>query len=250
MPLEQLLAMYGYQAPSAGKGREKPSSSSEAEVTSSSQPSSSCQPSQSDSQRLERDSEVSAGSSRDFWRPLPTSSGRLLYPDSDEDDDDDEEEDDDDAYDESEAVPEAVWKRQIQVGPDHQALVPDGVSEVIDPETAPYAEADVVLWDPSRLSEQEVESYLTQVRQTWDNENGPADVSTAELAQREFDALSLLHQCGYKTEDAIQRIQSQAVGNGVPSVVLNPADVESFENGLKVHGKDFHAIHKDQVLDQ
>lgn len=246
MPLEELLAMYGCGPPAAAKAREKPSSSSEAEVTSSSQPSS-CQPSQSDGERLEPDSEVSAGSSHDYWK-LPSSSGRLLFAESDGDEDDDDE--DDDTYDENEILlEEAQWKRQIQVGPEHQADVPEGLAEYGD-SSPPYEEADVILWDPSQLPEQEVDQYLSSVQVGTENSaasgGGEGD---GDSAQQQFDALSLLHQCGYKAEEAIKRRQLLSTRNGVPANTFSSPDAENFEIGLKVHGKDFHAIQKDQVHD-
>ena len=246
MPLEELLAMYGRAPPAAEKAREKPSSSSEAEVTSSSQPSSSCQPSQSDGQRLELDSEVSAGSSHDFWR-LPSSSGRLLFAESDGDEDDDDE--DDETYDENEVLlEEAQWKRQIQVGPEHQAEVPDGLAEYGDT-AQPYEEPDVILWDPSQLTEQEVDEYLSSVQAGAEKSAVTGDQTDGDSAQQQFDALSLLHQCGYKAEEAIRRKRMLASRNGVPAVTFSSSEAENFEIGLKVHGKDFHAIQKDQVHD-
>lgn len=247
MPLEELLAMYGCAPPGAAKAREKPSSSSEAEVTSSSQPSSSCQPSQSDGERLEPDSEVSAGSSHDFWR-LPSSSGRLLFAESDGDEDEDDDEDDE-TYDENYImVDEAQWKRHIQIGPEHQADVPDGLEEYED-DSQPYQEPDVILWDPSQLPEQEVDQYLSCVQADSGKAATADEKATGDSAQNLFDALSLLHNCGYKADEAIKRKQIISAQNGVPPLTLASSEAENFENGLKVHGKDFHAIQKDQVHD-
>ena len=244
MPLEQLLAMYGYES-SAGKARERDVSSSGAEqVTSSSQPSSSTGPHsdrQSDEdQTPEQESEVSAGSSHDMWR-LPSSSGRIFYADSDGDDDDEDDED----FDESEeaALHEALWKRQIQVGPEHQADVPDCLSES---ESDPVPVQDHIEWDPDRLPDQEVERYLNIVKSTACSEPANQQDGDVKVAPVHV-ALSLLHQCDYRPDEALQKQESVVKNGSESAIVLTDSEVKLFEDGLLTHGKDFHAIHKDQV---
>lgn len=89
--------------------------------------------------------------------------------DGEEEDDDDyegdinageeeeEEEDDDEDIDYDDE-----FKKKVMVGPAFQAIIPIGLSQYGD--VLPYENEDKLIWEPSQVSEYEVEEYLQKVR--------------------------------------------------------------------------------------
>lgn len=80
-----------------------------------------------------------------------------LYDEDNEDDDDDDEDEDDDDEEDQEKDPNYVRKR-IMVGSAYQAAIPNGLSKYGD--VLPYENEDKLIWEPSQVSEKEVEEYL------------------------------------------------------------------------------------------
>ncbi|RMX40082.1 hypothetical protein pdam_00002308 [Pocillopora damicornis] len=113
------------------------------------------------------------------------------------------------------------WKKEIQIGPDHQAEVP----EVLGPnyQDAPYLKDDKCLWDPRKVNGKD---YVIR-----DDEQ----------------ALYLLLQCDYIVEEAISKRKSQT--NPQAEMALWSEDeCRDFESGLRVYGKDFRQIQKNKVI--
>uniref|UniRef100_A0A0K8TYQ6 Mesoderm induction early response protein 2 n=1 Tax=Bactrocera latifrons TaxID=174628 RepID=A0A0K8TYQ6_BACLA len=80
----------------------------------------------------------------------------LLYDDDNEEDVNDAEEEEEDEFD-SDYV-----KKTIMVGPSYQATIPDGLSQYGD--VLPYENEDKLIWEPSQVSERQVEEYLLKAR--------------------------------------------------------------------------------------
>ncbi|GFQ79378.1 mesoderm induction early response protein 1 [Trichonephila clavata] len=142
------------------------------------------------------------------------------------------------------------WRKTIQVGADYQAAIPDGLSEYDD---APaYENEDRLLWDPSVLPDEEVEDYLRQSRQP-KNSSGVNAVPTGTHVRDDEQALFLLLQCGYNTEEALRRKRMQPLPPAVSfpfkdtMSLWSEEECRSFENGIKVYGKDFHLIQLNKV---
>ncbi|XP_036330984.1 mesoderm induction early response protein 1 isoform X2 [Rhagoletis pomonella] len=53
-------------------------------------------------------------------------------------------------------------KKTIMVGPSYQATIPDGLSQYGD--VLPYENEDKLIWEPSQVSERQVEEYLLKAR--------------------------------------------------------------------------------------
>ncbi|XP_029644283.1 mesoderm induction early response protein 1 isoform X2 [Octopus sinensis] len=181
------------------------------------------------------------------------------------------EDDDPDDYD-YQPENEEDWKKVIQVGHDYQAQVPEGLSTYGD---APaYENEDRLLWDPTKLEDSEVCSYLQQF-QAQSVQSGVNNVPTGTHVRDDEQALYLLLQCGHNTEEALRRRKMQAVSptenESSCDMLLSPLedlDLDStlsparsidpmslwseeecrnFENGLRTYGKDFHLIQLNKV---
>lgn len=142
------------------------------------------------------------------------------------------------------------WRKTIQVGADYQAVIPEGLSEYDD---APaYENEDRLLWDPSQLSDAEVEDYLRQSRLP-KNSSGVNALPTGTHVRDDEQALFLLLQCGYNTEEALRRKRMQPLPPAVcfpfkdTMSLWSEEECRSFENGIKVYGKDFHLIQLNKV---
>lgn len=316
MPLEDLLAMYGYEASSASHKSVPPAvshnhNSKQPETTSSSAghnqgtsaaPVAVGESSSSDtSGSLEHPAsgqtnsslnhEISTSTSANntssgsggplhipeaHWR-LPSDAGgsggassashvtRVGPAEDDSEEWDDGDEDDEewnygDEGLESDGDEPADWRRTIQVGTDFQAVVPDGLS-CYDGVPA-YENEDRILWDPATLNDLNVEEYLRRVKETSPDSGSPPEVSglnpMPELTLASDDmiirddeqALYLLLQCGYKSDEALRRRKMQPQKNTSMFESMTPWSEEecrNFEEGLRLFSKDFHAIQKNKV---
>ncbi|XP_029644286.1 mesoderm induction early response protein 1 isoform X5 [Octopus sinensis] len=153
------------------------------------------------------------------------------------------EDDDPDDYD-YQPENEEDWKKVIQVGHDYQAQVPEGLSTYGD---APaYENEDRLLWDPTKLEDSEVCSYLQQF-QAQSVQSGVNNVPTGTHVRDDEQALYLLLQCGHNTEEALRRRKMQAVSPTDPMSLWSEEECRNFENGLRTYGKDFHLIQLNKV---
>lgn len=278
MPLEELLAMYGYHAGPVipDKSKERPATSAAdstaaelvVKVSEESED-------QISSQNLV-DSASTSSSVREEFLPetanpsapvaaqwaLPGNGGQsdgtnvLLNDDSDweDEEDGDYEEGDEDTEDTGD------WRRSIQVGPEHQAVIPESLSQYDD--VPAYENEDTILWKPSKLSEYDVEQYLKVVKLSSSDFGHPdLDGLTAGLLlpdptlpddvsiRDDEQALFILLQAGHKTDEALRRRKMQSNKTGLFESMTSWSEEEcrEFEEGLRLFGKDFHAIQKNKV---
>ncbi|XP_015926300.1 mesoderm induction early response protein 1 isoform X3 [Parasteatoda tepidariorum] len=134
----------------------------------------------------------------------------------------------------------------IQVGSDYQAVVPEGLSKYDD---APaYENEDRLLWDPTALPDEEVEDYLRQCRQPkGTNGSNIGTVPTGGHVRDDEQALFLLLQCGHNKEEALRRRRMQPCPVPDTMSLWSEDECRSFEAGIKLYGKDFHLIQLNKV---
>ncbi|PIK46218.1 putative mesoderm induction early response protein 1 isoform X1 [Apostichopus japonicus] len=111
----------------------------------------------------------------------------------------------------SEYVPLDEWKKDINVGRDFQAAVPEGLSPYDDGPV--YENEDALLWDPSKLEE----------------------------------ALFILLQCGHSVDEALRRNRMQIVAPTDELSLWSEEECRNFESGLRTYGKNFYLIHRHKV---
>lgn len=150
------------------------------------------------------------------------------------------------------SINEEDWRRTIQVGSDYQASIPEGLCRY---DGAPaYENEDRLLWDPSPLEDEEIEEYLRRFQQSNDEDAGDGVVSSTLLptgshTRDDEQALYLLHQCGHNVEEALRRRRMTANLPAINESMTSWSEDEckTFEAGLRMYGKDFHLIQINKV---
>ncbi|XP_017079302.1 mesoderm induction early response protein 1 [Drosophila eugracilis] len=174
-------------------------------------------------------------------------------------------------------------RKIIMVGNDYQAEIPEGLSQYGD--ILPYENEDQLIWEPSQVSEREVEEYLAKIQETRSivpPEGGeeaavieetaatgasaeplppvpapstpskapPAPSSTGdqELVIKDNEqALHLLVQCGYDFKEALRRKRMNVLPLTDTMSSWSEDECLKFEEGIQRFGKDFYQIRQNQV---
>lgn len=212
MPLDELLALYGYD-----RGNEKPT------------------PEPVPVQNGEPVKVETSALQQLYSESVTTEATRCLRsgsrPPSEEEDDYDYSPDEDD------------WKKTIMVGSDYQAGIPEGLCSYDD--ALPYENEDKLLWNPSALDEKVIEDYMRKVC-AMNSGTGLEAVPRGKQLRDDEQALFLLQQCGHNVEEALRRRRISAT-TPTQCSLWSEEECRNFENGLKAHGKDFHLIQQNKV---
>ncbi|KAM8712962.1 hypothetical protein ACLKA7_013310 [Drosophila subpalustris] len=175
-------------------------------------------------------------------------------------------------------------RKIIMIGADYQAEIPDGLSLYGD--VLPYENEDQLIWEPSQVSEREVEDYLAKIQETrsltTSSEEGVAEllerVEGEESAPAETEdnasatpptepaiapaltgsdlesvvkdneqALHLLVQCGYDFKEALRRKRLNVLPLSDTMSSWSEEECQKFEEGIQKFGKDFYQIRLNQV---
>ncbi|KAJ8730588.1 hypothetical protein PYW08_002001 [Mythimna loreyi] len=208
MPLEELLALYGYD-----RSMDKPVPEQAPEVV----------PEEIEKPESALQQLYSETTSPEATRCLRSGS----RPPSEEEDDYDYSPDEDD------------WKKTIMVGSDYQAAIPEGLCSYDD--ALPYENEDKLLWNPTTLEEKVTEDYMKKVCAMTSGTTGVDAVPRGRQLRDDEEALYLLQQCGHNVEEALRRRRISAQTPAHASL-WSEEECRNFENGLKAHGKDFHLI--------
>ncbi|XP_067135369.1 mesoderm induction early response protein 1 isoform X2 [Centruroides vittatus] len=232
MPLDELLAMYGYDGRDGANSPVKQlSSNTESPI----------QPDMISDKEESVDVSLSHCSDREESPvEIPENpSGPLLRSVSQASESSDSGTDDD-------YSPDEDWRKTIQVGSDYQAMVPEGLCKYDD---APaYENEDRLLWDPSKLTDQEVVEYLRQAQQPFSScAQGVNAIPVGSHIRDDEQALYLLLQCGHNVEEALRRRRMQPLPPADTMSLWSEEECRSFENGLRTYGKDFHMIQHNKV---
>ncbi|KAH8275601.1 hypothetical protein KR026_011366 [Drosophila bipectinata] len=178
-------------------------------------------------------------------------------------------------------------KKIIMVGTDYQAEIPEGLSQYGD--ILPYENEDQLIWEPSQVSEREVEDYLAKIQDTRsivasedDTESATGDESAAistanpsnptapppvpsappkvqiapaagdleQVVKDNEQALHLLVQCGYDFKEALRRKRMNVVPLSDTMSSWSEDECQKFEEGIQKFGKDFYQIRQNQVRRQ
>ncbi|XP_031640179.1 mesoderm induction early response protein 1 [Contarinia nasturtii] len=223
---------------------------------------------------LDKDEEESEEEESELKKLYPetykTNEPRLLRASSQPNSDDEEEEDIDYSPEEDE------FKKKIMVGSEYQAQIPEGLCRYDD--ALPYENEDKLVWDPSQLQECDIESYLQKASipvivgspssqspaspiSQCSNQKPSLTLPNGVHLRDDEGSLFLLLQCGHNTEEALRRRRLNATipqtAVAVAATASNQSPIENtlwseeecrnFESGLRVYGKDFHAIQQSKV---
>ncbi|ETN65872.1 mesoderm induction early response protein 1 [Anopheles darlingi] len=224
-------------------------------------------------------SEGGRGSSSNRQQQSDTPTGGQYYEDDEEDEEDEGEEpselrqlfepiNDSQAQSEDEEdgdyIPDEEVKKTIMVGSDFQAVIPEGLCRYDD--ALPYENEDKLLWNPTVLNEQEIEDFLVKITAapgmvvgagagtpkggTDPQANSVYAIPLGSHLRDDEQSLYLLQQCGHNIDEALRR--RRITNNAVPAPeqqmsIWSEEECRNFENGLRVHGKDFHMIQQTKV---
>lgn len=218
MPLEELLALYGYR----GENQENESPLDDDQEQSETG---------MEEQESEPDPPINPSKLRALYEPIPDNdqdASRLLRCKSAISRISEEEEED---YDYS--PDEDEWRKTIMVGADYQAYIPEGLCHYDD--ALPYENEDKLLWDPARSAGETVEEYLksagTAGAGSAAGSGGAVSLPMGSQLRDDEQALFLLQQCGHSAEEALRRIRVSSVAQAQAAAAI----VQSTTNGLPVH---------------
>lgn len=137
-------------------------------------------------------------------------------------------------------------KKTIMVGSDYQAVIPEGLCKYDD--ALPYENEDKLLWDPSKLSDSDIEDYMNKFAKLASANGGINYTSQGGKHLRDDEqALFLLLQCGNNCEEGLRR---RRLGSAQPATTMSiwsEEECRNFENGLRLYGKCFHEIQASKV---
>uniref|UniRef100_A0A671PCR4 Mesoderm induction early response protein 3-like n=1 Tax=Sinocyclocheilus anshuiensis TaxID=1608454 RepID=A0A671PCR4_9TELE len=241
MPIEELLAMYRYEASvSTGAGSSMDSSSVE---LADDLPDMTLDKEEIAKDLLSGDYEEETQSSADDLTPSVTSHEatdffpRTLRSNATYDGDKESEGEED-------CVSSEDSRKEIMVGSQYQAEVPVGLSHYNDDEKV-YEEEDQLLWCPDVLSECKVKDYLSEaLSQSTDDST---ENSTSENIRDNEQALFELLKCNYDTREALTRYRSNVKTLKEESPPWSEDECRNFEHALQIYEKNFHLIQKHKV---
>ncbi|XP_058137098.1 mesoderm induction early response protein 2 [Dasypus novemcinctus] len=146
---------------------------------------------------------------------------------------------------EEDSLPANKCKKEIMVGPQFQAdlssLHLNRHGEKI------YENEDQLLWDPNILPEREVEEFLFRaVTRRWDEMAG-SQLPLGEAVKDSEQALYELVKCNFHAEEALRRLRFnvKVIRDGL--CAWSEEECRNFEHGFRVHGKNFHLIQANKV---
>ncbi|XP_970158.2 mesoderm induction early response protein 1 isoform X2 [Tribolium castaneum] len=221
MPLEELLALYGYR----GENQEN-----ESPVEEDPDPSEPMEEQESETDPPDQPSKLRA-----LYENIPENdqdAARLLRSVSRVSEE--EEEDYDYSPDEDE------WRKTIMVGSDYQAQIPEGLCHYDD--ALPYENEDKLLWDPLVINSTVTEDFLKKA-----SEISKPPIPMGSHLRDDEQALYLLQQCGHNVEEALRRLRMNVAPSSETMSLWSEEECRNFEAGVRCYGKNFHLIQQNKV---
>ncbi|XP_059775036.1 mesoderm induction early response protein 2 isoform X1 [Balaenoptera ricei] len=245
MPLDELLALYGYEASDPISERQSEGSDAAANL-----PDMTLDKEQIAKDLLSGEEEEETQSSADDLTPsvtsheasdlFPNQSGPRFLPDADKEPGSSSSSDT-----EEDPLPANKCKKEIMVGPQFQAdlskLHSNRQGEKI------YENEDQLLWDPNILPEREVEEFLYRaVKRRW-HEVAESQLPEGEAVKDSEQALYELVKCNFNAEEALRRLRFnvKVIRDGL--CAWSEEERRNFEHGFRVHGKNFHLIQANKM---
>ncbi|XP_058816118.1 mesoderm induction early response protein 1 [Topomyia yanbarensis] len=149
-------------------------------------------------------------------------------------------------------IPDEEVKKTIMVGSDFQAAIPEGLCRYDD--ALPYENEDKLLWNPTVLNEDLIEEYLLKIANGASSNTGNPQTNSVfsiplgKHLRDDEQGLYLLQQCGHNIDEALRRKRIHAVPVAEQQMsIWSEEECRNFENGLRIHGKDFHMIQQSKV---
>ncbi|XP_016423129.1 mesoderm induction early response protein 3-like [Sinocyclocheilus rhinocerous] len=238
MPLEELLALYRYEAADSAVGGSSTDSSS-VELTDE-LPDMTLDKEEIAKDLLSGDDEETQSSADDLTPSVTSHETNDFFPRTLRSntvyDGDKESEGEDDGL-----SPEDT-RKEIMVGSEYQAEIPS-LTCYNDHEKV-YAEEDQLLWQPDILPESKVKSFLQDALSADGKMDGDGKCS---LVKDNEQALYELLKCNYNVQEALERYRSNHKSSKVEMLPWSEEECRNFEHALLLYEKNFHLIQKHKV---
>ncbi|XP_036426556.1 mesoderm induction early response protein 1a isoform X2 [Colossoma macropomum] len=202
MPLHELLKMYGYGGDSA---EEEDEGTEEQEISEKDQRGTAqgeFKASKEDRESCDQEEDTRSSSDESAQNRRAHGTAQLLCPepcsyfDSNYADESEDEE----------YIPSEEWKKEVKVGPMHQAETPAGLCKYEDNEKV-YENDDQLLWNPELLPENEVVDYLAEASKRTGEEISGEALPKRPLIKDNEQALYELVKCNFNKEEALSKLK-------------------------------------------
>ncbi|XP_069078468.1 mesoderm induction early response protein 3 isoform X3 [Pleurodeles waltl] len=138
-------------------------------------------------------------------------------------------------------------RKEIMVGVLHQAEIPPYQGGCLQEETLDDGE-DQLLWRPDVLSENKVKEFLLETSLPTPQQKITQRVSAGIHTKDNEQALYELFKCSFNIKEAIQKYCCSGRTATDDMAAWTEDECRNFEHGLLIYGKDFHLIQKHKVI--
>ncbi|KAL7396721.1 hypothetical protein ABVT39_010794 [Epinephelus coioides] len=233
LPLEELLALYGYTVSDPEKETCHMAASLPGMTLDKDQITEDLFPGEEEEESSADDLTPSVTSNTsDLLRRLQGGDKDTLVSSSDEDSDD-------------ASIPSNEEHKEIMVGSKYQAKIPP-LSSYTYQERACISE-DQLLWRPGVLPVQEVEEFLLNAQRTYGQEGAAYTQTHGDTVRDNQQALYELVKCNFNAEEALRRLRFNVKVFSEELCAWSEEECRSFEHGYRVYGKNFHLIQANKV---
>ncbi|XP_075596060.1 mesoderm induction early response protein 3 isoform X4 [Balearica regulorum gibbericeps] len=136
-------------------------------------------------------------------------------------------------------------RKEIMVGSQYQAEIPSYLGRYSDDEKA-YENEDHLLWKPDVISESKVKEYLFETSLRTGNEKMIGRIPEGLHTRDNEQALYELLKSSHNVKEAIERYCSNGKASQEEMTAWTEEECRSFEHALLIYGKDFHLIQKNK----
>ncbi|XP_016129232.1 mesoderm induction early response protein 2-like isoform X2 [Sinocyclocheilus grahami] len=240
MPLEQLLALYGYNMPDPVLQQQQ-----EPNELAASLPEMTLDKVQMGKAVLSGGEDVDSHSSADdLTLSITSHSSDLLQCHLRGDDKDTSvscSEDDS----ESTSIPSSDGHKDIMVGPQYQAIIPSLCTHTFYERA--YENEDQLLWTPDVLSSLAVEKFLLEVQRKGSDDGPTNTLTTGDINKDNDQALYELVKCNFNEEEALRRYRFNVKVFNEELCGWSEEECRNFEYGYRAYGKNFNLIQANKV---
>ncbi|XP_045856063.1 mesoderm induction early response protein 3 isoform X1 [Meles meles] len=246
MPLEDLLAFYGYE-PTIPAVANSSANSSPSELADE-LPDMTLDKEEIAKDLLSGDDEETQSSADDLTPSVTSHETSDFFPRplrSNTTCDGDKESEVEDVETDSGNSPEDL-RKEIMIGLQYQAEIPPYLGEY-DGDEKVYENEDQLLWRPGVVLESKVKEYLVETSLRTGNEKIMDRISAGTHTRDNEQALYELLKCNHNIKEAIERYCCNGKASQEGMTAWTEEECRSFEHALMLFGKDFHLIQKNKV---
>ncbi|XP_066233647.1 mesoderm induction early response protein 3 isoform X1 [Saccopteryx leptura] len=137
-------------------------------------------------------------------------------------------------------------RREIMIGLQYQAEIPPYLGEC-DADQKAYEDEDQLLWLPGVVLESTVKEYLVETSLRTGNERAMDRNPAGTLTRDNEQALYELLKCNHNIQEAVERYCCSGKASQEGMAAWTEEECRSFEHALMLFGKDFYLIQKNKV---